>query len=168
MWLQGCRDLHVHHWKFPEDSPWYLIILQSFPLPIISLSCLGFESHSDTIRYFPRRPLWIKQTNYFLKTLFIKEPSCSFEGGETTDHWILIIRSHGTIIVRNHDLSLSVEGKYYTSAGAWATWWNFHYYRPQRSCEGYVLTGVCLSIGGGEGGDVSQDALQVTQPTSNI
>ena len=28
----------------------------------------------------------IKQTNYFLKTLFIKEPSCSFEGGETTEY----------------------------------------------------------------------------------
>ena len=24
-----------------------------------------------------------------------------------------------------------------------------HYYRPQRSCEGYVFTGVCLSTGGG-------------------
>ena len=24
----------------------------------------------------------------------------------------------------------------------------FHYYRPQRSCEGYVFTGVCLSTGG--------------------
>ena len=35
------------------------------------------------LRYFPRR---IKQTNYFLKTLFIKEPSCSFEGGETTEY----------------------------------------------------------------------------------
>ena len=23
------------------------------------------------------------------------------------------------------------------------------YYRPQRSCEGYVFTGVCLSTGGG-------------------
>ena len=23
-----------------------------------------------------------------------------------------------------------------------------HYYRPQRSCEGYVFTGVCLSTGG--------------------
>ena len=28
----------------------------------------------------------IKLTNYFLKTLFIKEPSCSFEGGETTEY----------------------------------------------------------------------------------
>ena len=35
MWLQGCRDLHVHHWNF-EVSPWYLIIFQSFPLPIVS------------------------------------------------------------------------------------------------------------------------------------
>ena len=24
-----------------------------------------------------------------------------------------------------------------------------YYYRPQRSCEGYVFTGVCLSTGGG-------------------
>ena len=24
-----------------------------------------------------------------------------------------------------------------------------HYYRPQRSCEGFVFTGVCLSTGGG-------------------
>ena len=31
-------------------------------------------------------------------------------------------------------------------------------YRPQRSCEGYVFTGVCLSTGGG---GVSQHALQV-------
>ena len=31
------------------------------------------------------------------------------------------------------------------------------YYRLQRSCEGYVFTGVCLSTGGG----VSQHALQV-------
>ena len=31
------------------------------------------------------------------------------------------------------------------------------YYRPQRSCEGYVFTGVCLSIGG----LLSQHALQV-------
>ena len=38
-------------------------------LVIILVSCLGFVSHSDTIRYFP---LGIKQTNYFLKTLFIK------------------------------------------------------------------------------------------------
>ena len=34
----------------------------------------------------------------------------------------------------------------------------FVYYRPQRSCEGYVFTGVCLSIGGG---GLSQNALQV-------
>ena len=31
------------------------------------------------------------------------------------------------------------------------------FYRPQRSCEGYVFTGVCLSTGG----VVSQHALQV-------
>ena len=29
-------------------------------------------------------------------------------------------------------------------------------------CKGYVFTGVCLSMGVGEGGWVSQDALQVT------
>ena len=32
---------------------------------------------------------------------------------------------------------------------------NMVYYRPQRSCEGYVFTGVCLSTGG----VVSQHAL---------
>ena len=26
-----------------------------------------------------------------------------------------------------------------------------HYYRPQRTCEGYVFTGVCVSTGGGGG-----------------
>ena len=34
------------------------------------------------------------------------------------------------------------------------------YYRPQRSCEGYVFTCVCDSIHGG-GGVLSQHALQV-------
>ena len=29
------------------------------------------------------------------------------------------------------------------------TRWNRGYYRPQRSCEGYVFTRVCLSTGGG-------------------
>ena len=28
----------------------------------------------------------------------------------------------------------------------------FYFYRPQRSCEGYVFTGVCLSTGGSAGG----------------
>ena len=37
---------------------------------------------------------------------------------------------------------------------------NIFYYRPQRSCEGYVFTGVCLSTDGG-GGVLSQHALQV-------
>ena len=32
----------------------------------------------------------------------------------------------------------------------------YHFYHPQRSCEGYVFTGVCLS----KGGVVSQHALQ--------
>ena len=46
---------------------------------------------------------------------FIKEPSCSFEGDVTTDHWILIIRSHGSLPLFDfHVQSLSV-GKYYTS-----------------------------------------------------
>ena len=27
-------------------------------------------------------------------------------------------------------------------------WCVNYYYRPQRTCEGYVFTGVCLSIGG--------------------
>ena len=38
------------------------------------------------------------------------------------------------------------------------------YYRPQRICEGYVFTDVCLSMGGLVGGGVvSQHALQVSQ-----
>ena len=46
-----------------------------------------------------------------------------------------------------------------------------NFYRPQRSCEGYLFTGVCLSTGGGggipaclaaglQGGVLSQHALQ--------
>ena len=45
-----------------------------------------------------------------------------------------------------------------------------HFYRPQRSCEGYVFTCVCMSTGGGAGGAwsrgglVSQHALRQTPP----
>ena len=103
MWLQGCRDLHVHHWNF-EVSPWYLIIFQPFPLPIVSNNNIdelswvqgSFWHH----KIFPtaiksNKPI-ISRRHYLLES---KEASCSFEGDVTTDHWILIIRSHGTIIV---------------------------------------------------------------------
>ena len=44
-----------------------------------------------------------------------------------------------------------------------------YYYRPQRSCEGYVFTGVCLSTGGGvsapRGGVCSGGCLLCTEAT---
>ena len=59
MWLQGCRDLHVHHWNFRRFSMIFdniitVISILCQQLVIILTSCLGFVSHSDTIRYFPR------------------------------------------------------------------------------------------------------------------
>ena len=114
MWLQGCRDLHVHHWKFSEDSP-YLIILQSFPLPIVNNNNIdelpwvrkSFWHH----KIFPctaitsNKPI-ISWRHYLLKRLLAHL--------KVMRQLNINIRSHGTIIVRNHDLSLSVEGKYYT------------------------------------------------------
>ena len=73
------------------------------------MSCLGFESHSDTIRYFPVRRS--HQTNQlFLEDILLKSLLAHLK---VTRQLNINIRSHGTIIVRNHDLSLSV-GKYYT------------------------------------------------------
>ena len=37
----------------------------------------------------------------------------------------------------------------------------YHYYHPQRRCEGYVFTRVCDSVHKGRGGVLSQHALQV-------
>ena len=44
--------------------------------------------------------------------------------------------------------------KHQTSKPVMVSWefnshWRQFYYRPQRSCESYVFTGVCLSTGGG-------------------
>ena len=39
---------------------------------------------------------------------------------------------------------------------------DYNYYRPQRSCEGYVFTPVCLSMGGG--GVPGQVPLQAGTP----
>ena len=119
MWLQGCRDLHVHHWKlkfFFKDSPWYLIIFQSFSLPIV------INNNIDELSWV-RSSFWhhkifptaIKSNKPIISWRhYLLEPSCSFEGDVTTDHWILIIRSHGSLLFRFHVQSLSV-GKYYKS-----------------------------------------------------
>ena len=52
------------------------------------MSCLGFEVHSDTIRYFPRRSRLNQTNQLFLEDILLesKEASCSFEGDVTTDH----------------------------------------------------------------------------------
>ena len=79
---------------------------------------------------------------------FIKEPSCSFEGDVTTDHWILIIRSHGSLLFRFHVQSLSV-GKYYSGGVYPSMHWtegcvSQHALGRRGICPGGVcLQGVC-------------------------
>ena len=76
------------------------------------MSCPGFEVHSDTIRYFPWQSR-LNQTNHLFLEDILLEPSCPFEGDVTTDHRILIIRSHGTIIV---SCPVITRREYYTLA----------------------------------------------------
>ena len=67
--------------------------------------CLICKIFPTAITVKSNKPI-ISRRHYLLET------SCSFEGDVTTDHWILIIRSHGSLLFRFHVQSLSV-GKYY-------------------------------------------------------
>ena len=114
------------------------------------MSCPGFEVHSDTIRYFPL--ITVKSDKPLIsRRHFIREPSCSFEGDVTTDHWILIIiKSHGSfvscpVIIRREILySLSRHDSLFIFAAKFV--WKYKKNWKEDSCTLYNTT-VALSFG---------------------
>ena len=70
------------------------------------------------------------------------------------DHFPFWFIWYGRLRLCNHDLSVVLSSSSSSSSPASCSPTDLLsiYYRPQRSCKGYVFTGVCLSTGGGGGG----------------